>query len=151
MLKNMMTEIKNIFKSFEKMGTMGQVMLIILLLAVGYYSVSRFSDLGFNIHTIATATTENLVGSSNKNLVYYSMDGCPHCKKFDETWEQLKEKNSTKIGLRKVDSKSCGGECQNNNVQGFPTILLCDSSNSKVKECPTRDLDGVLKFLQENE
>ena len=96
-------------------------------------------------------TTENLVGSSNKNLVYYSMDGCPHCKKFDETWAQLKEKNSTKIGLRKVDSKSCGGECQNNNVQGFPTILLCDSSNSKIKECPTRDLDGILKFLQENE
>ena len=83
------------------MGTMGQVLLIILLLAVGYYSVSRFSDLGFNIHTIATATTENLVGSSNKNLVYYSMDGCPHCKKFDETWEKLKEKIPLKSDLER--------------------------------------------------
>ena len=77
------------------------------------------------------------------------MEGCPHCKKFDSSWEDFKTKNTTSITTREVDSKD--PECENNGVQGFPTILLTDANKNKIKECPTRDPDEMVKFCQDNE
>tara|TARA_A100001011_G_C14259591_1_gene821732 strand:- start:156 stop:599 length:444 start_codon:yes stop_codon:yes gene_type:complete len=147
MLKNVMKELKSLLKSFNKLHIAVKVIIGIFVLATIYKLVLKPRVLGFSFMD-TLRVREGLAGQP-KSLVYYRMDGCPHCKKFDGDWDKFKSSNTTSISTRKVDSND--PECQENGVQGFPTILLTDSDKKKIKECPTRDPDEMLKFCQDNE
>ena len=148
MLKNVVKEVKSLFKSFNKLHIAIKIIIGIFVLSLIYNLVLKPKVLGYSF--LNTLRVREGLSGQPKSLVYYRMDGCPHCKKFDEDgWPKFKSKNNTSITTRTVDSND--PECQTNGVQGFPTILLTDADKKKIKECPTRDPDEMLKFCQDNE
>jgi len=126
---------------------MGNIILFFVLFVIICYWVNNYSNLGFTFNRVNSVIRENF--GSSKFLTFYNMEGCPHCKNFEETWGNLKTQNKSSVGLRKVDSKN--PEASSNGIQGFPTILLVDASFKKIEECPTRDLNEILKFLDEKQ
>jgi len=147
MIGNLSREFKKYLKKISNLSTSGTVILFLVLFLTVCYWINNYSNLGFTFNRVNSVMKENF--GSSKFLTYYSMDGCPHCKNFDETWNSLKTENKTSVGLRKVDSKN--SEASSNGVQGFPTILLVDAKFKKIEECPTRDLKEILKFCKDKQ
>ena len=146
MFKNLTKEVKSLFKAFNKLKLPVKLLILAVVAFVAYKYVHKPRILGFSFQDSLNVTE----GFGSKSLVYYRMEGCPHCKRFDDDgWPAFKSKNNTSISPRVVDSAD--PECQSNGVQGFPTILLTDSSNNKIKECPTRDPDEMVQFCKDNE
>ena len=142
-------EFKSIYRQISKSNKIIQICAALLLIFLIHHFFD-FSSLAFTFRRLSSIHygREGLAGQP-KTLVYYHMQGCPYCKKFDPNWEKFKSINNTSIKTRKVDSKD--SECQKNGVKGFPSILLTDSNKNKIEECPTRDPDGMLAFCKKNE
>lgn len=146
MFKNLTKEVKSLFKAFNKLKLPVKLLILAAVAFVAYKYLHKPRILGFSFQDSLNVTE----GFGSKSLVYYRMEGCPHCKRFDDDgWPAFKSKNNTSITPRVVDSSD--PECQANGVQGFPTILLTDSSKNKIKECPTRDPDEMVQFCKDNE
>ena len=146
MFKNLMKEAKSLIKSFNKLNLYVKFILLGVVAFGLYKYVHKTRILGFSFQNSLNVTE----GFGSKSLVYYRMDGCPHCKRFDaDGWPKFKSMNNTSISTRVVDSND--PECKKNGIQGFPSLLLTDSSKNKIKECPTRDPDEMLKFCKDNE
>ena len=146
MFKNLAKEVKSLFKAFNKLKLPVKLLILAAVAFVAYKYLHKPRILGFSFQDSLNVTE----GFGSKSLVYYRMEGCPHCKRFDDDgWPAFKSKNNTSIAPRVVDSAD--PECQANGVQGFPTILLTDSSKNKIKECPTRDPDEMVQFCKDNE
>ena len=146
MFKNLAKEVKSLFKAFNKLKLPVKLLILAAVAFVAYKYLHKPRILGFSFQDSLNVTE----GFGSKSLVYYRMEGCPHCKRFDnDGWPAFKSKNNTSITPRVVDSAD--PECQANGVQGFPTILLTDSNKNKIKECPTRDPDEMVKFCKDNE
>ena len=67
---------------------------------------------------------------------YYYMDGCHHCKVFNEegTWEKLiREGEFTKITLKKYDRENNIERLKSMNISSFPTIIIVDNSGGEPK------------------
>tara|TARA_Y100001968_G_scaffold302030_1_gene314902 strand:- start:562 stop:1020 length:459 start_codon:yes stop_codon:yes gene_type:complete len=145
-------ELKSIYRQVSKSNKFVKFAagIIVIYLIYHFMDISGFV---FNWRSLSNIHygREGLAGQP-KSLVYYSMNGCPYCRKFDPKWDEFKTKlknSDCTCEARKVDSKD--PECQKNGVQGFPTILLTDSSKNKIKECPTRDPDAMLTFCKANQ
>lgn len=108
-----------------------------------------------------------------EKLVLFSMEGCPHCVRFEKTWDKLvnhfnKEKNKKKFGgscckkyllkFGKIfEIKSDNGIKETNNskiekkydikLQGFPTILYWDEGKKKYIEAETRDYEDIIDLV----
>ena len=145
MFKNVAKEVKSLFKAFNKLKLPVKLLILAAVVFVVYKYVHKPRILGFSFQN----SLHVIEGFGSKTLVYYRMEGCPHCSKFDTSWKEFKSKNDTSISVRQVDSKD--PECKNNGVQGFPTILLTDGSKNKIKECPTRDPEEMVQFCKDNE
>jgi thiol-disulfide isomerase/thioredoxin len=83
-------------------------------------------------------------------MVYFHMNGCGHCKKFNPVWKtftQFAGKNNIKVdkieaGTQKDLQKSLG-------IKGYPTILELDSNNNKVSEFTgDRTIPALKTFCQ---
>lgn len=145
MFKNLMKEAKSLLKSFNKLNKFVKMLLVVVVVFCVYKYIHKTRILGFSFQNSLNVTE----AFGSKTLVYYRMDGCPYCKKFDKPWKDFKLKNDSQVGFREVDSSD--PECQQNDVKGFPTVLLTDGSKNKIKECPTRDPDEMVQFCKDNE
>jgi hypothetical protein len=84
-------------------------------------------------------------GNTDKKLVYYSMNGCPHCKNFDPIWASMGSKING-VKLEKKDSSKAPSS-----VSGFPAILLMDSNDNVLAEFEgSRDKNGIEQFLNQH-
>lgn len=72
--------------------------------------------------------------TSEKKLVYFFMDECPHCQNFDSEWNKLKEilKTDSKysgIKVEKINLNSMEGK-EYKDVNSAPTIMLLPSKKT---------------------
>jgi len=150
MLGNLKKFAKNSFKKFNKLHP-GLQLVTLILISLGIYTfISKKNYL-----SLPFLSSLNLEGLEAGNTVtFYNMDGCPHCKEFRKpggSWEQFKEK------LAQHDERCCeprevahtDPEAASNGVSGYPTVLLCDSANKKISECPSRNPDEMLAWVKE--
>ena len=83
-----------------------------------------------------------------KQLVFFHMNGCGHCKKMMPEWEKLESTYSGEVSLKKVEASSGDDLLKKNKISGFPTILLLDESGNKLKEYNgDRTAKSLEKFL----
>ena len=68
-------------------------------------------------------------GVKGDMMVYFHMNGCPHCTKFNPEWEKFA--SSTKMKTKKVESKEMNAQEKQLGVDGFPTIMLLGSKGPK--------------------
>ena len=132
---------KLLFKKFNKFHPIVQVLTTFgLLFALRYiYDTFLFSYFSaFNLEGFGQP----------KELVYFYMNGCGHCKKFSPIWDQFSSSYNGNVSLRKVERADAGSELDTYGVKGFPTILLLDGNGGKKEFQGDRTVDELNLFIQ---
>ena len=137
----MIAFIKLLFKKFEKFHPVVQVLLTFGLLFTLRYVYTTFLYSYFSAF--------NLDGFGQpKELVYFHMNGCGHCKNFTPIWDQFSSSYSGNLKLRKVERADAVSELEKYEVKGFPTILLLDGNGGKKEFQGDRTIQGLESFIQ---
>jgi len=139
-------QLKSLFKksSFTTI-LLGLVICLLLVFLMDKYMAPSF------VPYIENNENMNDNESGSKSLVFFYMNGCGHCDKFMPTWEEVKSEYSGAITLTEKESASATSDIEKFKIKGFPTILLVDSNNNKIKEYNgDRSKSDVMKFLKDN-
>ena len=83
----------------------------------------------FGMVTSAVGLEGFQAGVKGDMMVYFHMNGCPHCTKFNPEWEKFA--SSTKMKTKKVESKEMNAQEKQLGIDGFPTIMLIGSGGNK--------------------
>ncbi len=83
----------------------------------------------FGMVTSAVGLEGFQAGVKGDMMVYFHMNGCPHCTKFNPEWEKFA--SSTQMKTKKVESKEMNAQEKQLGVDGFPTIMLLSSKGPK--------------------
>ena len=83
----------------------------------------------FGMVTSAVGLEGFQAGVKGDMMVYFHMNGCPHCTKFNPEWEKFA--SSTKMKTKKVESKEMNAQEKQLGVDGFPTIMLLGPKGPK--------------------
>ena len=89
----------------------------------------------FNKTIFTNMNSENFENNGQKKVVYFYMNGCPHCDSFSPIWDEFTQ--NCPLPTHKIESRDAGEMMSTYNISGFPTILLLNENNTKLKE-----LDG---------
>ena len=116
------------------------LLLIIFLTFIG----------GFLLQKIFNFNLEGFEGEEQipAKVVYFYMDGCHACKDFDETWNNFNNSYNGELTIEKIERKDAGDDVlDKHKVKGFPTVLLVDTNNNKIKEFTNhRTVDNLMDF-----
>ena len=94
---------------------------------------------------------ENFENDTSKKLVYFYMNGCGHCNNFTPEWDKFSNSNTSNITTHKIERSNAQDKLETYNINGFPTILLLDENNVKIKEFNgERTADGLQAFVDAN-
>lgn len=121
-------------KCFKNLLKPNRLLEVALLLVVMYLLLTNFRSV-----------FEGFGNGGDTEVVYYYMDGCPHCTKFDSTWSDFESANGSGVSTRKVEGKSAQAECSKHGVDGFPTILAI-KDGKKHETLADRTVDGLKKL-----
>ena len=87
--------------------------------------------------------------SSGSKLTLFHMNGCPHCVKMMPEWDKFAKLNPGKC--EKHEASDVQDLTKKLNIQGFPTIMLLDANNNKIKDYDgDRTAAGFKAFLTQN-
>jgi len=122
---NLLTTLKKRL-SFKK--PIESILYIAALIVVAYY---------FNKYVLTNMNVENFDGKNfendgKKKVVYFYMNGCPHCDSFSPIWDEFKQ--TSKLTTHKIESADAGTMIDKYKISGFPSIILLDENNNKLKE-----------------
>ena len=85
------------------------------------------------------------VPAKNCKLYYFTMNGCPYCKEFDNIWEDLIP-SIPKLTTEKSEDQQ---KIEELNINSFPTILLM-KKNKPIQFKENRDIPTIHRFLKKN-
>lgn len=139
-------------------------LLLCLLLLIGYCLVNFYDNEEYFNNKKNNISLKKLItgGNDDKNkknkftpeLKLYSVEWCGHCRRFKKNggeWEKLKNnkllKNNCK--LVDVDGDENQSEVMENDIQGFPTLILF-TKNKKIVYNGDRTEKDILKFLKKH-
>mgnify|MGYP001185948532 FL=1 len=131
--------LKVLRKKFQKMNPVVQVAIAIIAILVVRYLVNTLIYSNF-----ASGMFESF--GNPKELVYFHMNQCGHCKKFTPEWEKFVQGYNGNLKLRKVERSEAGDELNKYQIQGFPTILLLDGNGGKKEFDGPRTVNGLEQF-----
>lgn len=116
------------------------LLLIIFLTFIG----------GFLLQKIFNFNLEGYEGEEQipAKVVYFYMNGCSACKDFNETWNNFSNSYNGVLTIEKIEREEAGDDVLDNyEVKGFPTVLLIDTNDKKIKEfTKDRTLDNLMNF-----
>ena len=131
--------VKNIKKKFNKLNLLVQIAnCYINVLAVRYL----IQLLQYHYYS---ASLENF--ANPKKLVYFHMDTCGHCKRFNPEWDKFAANYDGPLEIKKVERKEAGGDLEKYKIQGFPSILLIDEQDNTKEFDGDRTVSGLEKFV----
>jgi thiol-disulfide isomerase/thioredoxin len=119
----MMNLINTLKKRLSFKKPLDSILYILALLIIFYY---------FNKYVLTNMNVENFENDGKKKVVYFYMNGCPHCDSFSPIWEEFKQ--ISPLTTHKIESADAGEMMSKYKISGFPTILLLDENNNKLKE-----------------
>ena len=118
--------ILNTFKkrlSFKK--PLDSILFIVGLLIIFFY---------FNKYVLTNINVENFENDGKKKVVYFYMNGCPHCDSFSPAWDEFIQTSPLPTHKIEKESADAKGMMVKYKISGFPTILLLDENNNKIKD-----------------
>jgi len=117
----------DILKTFKKRLSfkkpLDSILFIVALLIIFYY---------FNKYVLTNMNVENFENDGKKKVVYFYMNGCPHCESFSPIWDEFTQ--TSPLGTHKIESADAGQMMSKYSISGFPTIILLDENNNKLTE-----------------
>jgi thiol-disulfide isomerase/thioredoxin len=102
------------------------------------------------VYLLKSITKESFDYNPHKELIFFSMPGCGHCKNFKPTWDLLFKNygNIKDIELIQVSSNEKPELVELFEVNGFPTILYV-KDNKKVSEYKgDRSYEDLVKYMK---
>nr|DAC80631.1 TPA_inf: thioredoxin domain-containing protein 5 [Conus magus] len=95
-----------------------------------------------------TADTFEEVISDGLTFVKFFAPWCGHCKRLAPTWEDLARTNMDKdIVIARVDCTLHKSVCDEQKVQGYPTLVLFQNGKRKNDYKGPRDLESFQEFV----
>jgi len=88
---------------------------------------------------------------TNKTVVFtkYFVNWCGHCKRLAPVWKQLENEYSTNsnVQIKEIDCEVQPDLAKQNNVRGYPTLILTSGSKSEKYNGP-RTLNALKQFVE---
>ena len=134
--------VKTLTKKFEKLPALGQFAVTVLIIIVVRYLLHLVIYSNY-----LSSYLENF--GNPKELVYFHMNGCGHCKKFTPTWNSFSQGYNGDIKLKKLERSEAGDLLQKYEIKGFPTVLLIDEQGNKKEFQGERTVEGLKNFINQ--
>jgi thiol-disulfide isomerase/thioredoxin len=134
--------IKTLTKKFGKLPAVAQFAIAVVIMLVIRYLLHLVIYSNY-----LSSYLENF--GNPKELVYFHMNGCGHCKRFTPIWDQFSKKYNGEIKLKKLERNEAGDMLDKYQVQGFPTILLLDEQGNKKVFEGERTISGLESFINQ--
>ena len=90
--------------------------------------------------------TQKIKNKPFMELLYFYMEGCGYCKKFNPIWENLKM-SIKDINLVKINGPKNKNLTQRYKVRGYPTIILI-KDKFKIVYQGKRDIESLINFYK---
>lgn len=132
--------IKILTKKFNKLPSIGQFAIAIIIMLIIRYLLHLVIYSNY-----LSSYLENF--GNPKELVYFHMNGCGHCKRFTPIWDEFSGKYNGEIKLKKLERNEAGDMLNKYEIQGFPTILLLDEQGNKKVFEGDRSVSGLESFI----
>lgn len=118
---------------------------IFVICLVAYITIVAMGKKNF----FAAMVPEVSLFSNKSPLVeYYSMEGCPHCMRFNPEWEKFEnEAKENGVTTKKYDARKDTEQVQKAGVEGFPTVIITKEGNSYTYEGP-RKADALMSEVK---
>lgn len=128
----------NINKIFKK-NKYFSIFLIIVIFLILRYLIDRF-----------LLSKKEGFDTTKDNFIYYYMNECTYCKKFNPIWDELKNKFNKKykdsnIKFSKIERAEIN---DSDNVKGFPTLRVVKKDGTQIDYNDERDPDKIIAFLE---
>ena len=134
--------IKILTKKFNKLPSIGQFAIAIIIMLIIRYLLHLVIYSNY-----LSSYLENF--GNPKELVYFHMNGCGHCKRFTPIWDEFSGKYNGEIKLKKLERNEAGDMLDKYEIQGFPTILLLDEQGNKKVFEGERSISGLESFINQ--
>ena len=134
--------IKTLTKKFSKLPSVGQFAIAIVIMLVIRYLLHLVIYSNY-----LSSYLENF--GNPKELVYFHMNGCGHCKRFTPIWDEFSGKYNGEVKLKKLERNEAGDMLDKYEIQGFPTILLLDEQGNKRVFEGDRSISGLESFINQ--
>ena len=109
-----------------------------------------WSEIETGVHHLTDETYRPFIKKTKHALIMFYAPWCGHCKaakpEFIDAASSLKEEK--KIALAAVDCTKHTQICDQNDVQGYPTILYMSYGKKSFKYMGPRDSSGFVEFLR---
>ena len=133
--------LKILRKKFTKLNPMVQIALGLIIVVGVRYLIQLLQ------YQYYSSSLENF--SNPKKLVYFHMNGCGHCTKMMPEWHAFEKENNTGVATKKLERGQAGSLIEKHKIQGFPTIMLLDNNDNKIKDYSgPRTKSGLLEFCK---
>lgn len=88
-------------------------------------------------------------------IIYFHMDGCGHCRRFDPVWKDFRERHGKELesayGVRLEAYEAQDALAQELDINGFPTVVFVDEDGSKRGTFEKqRTVDNLRAFAEDN-
>ena len=139
-------QFKKVKAMFKRMKLIDVLFVVALLLILYHFLSNRTSNEQF---------VDYSPQGNEVNFVLFYAEWCPHCTRFEPTWDKLaqdlngKQINGKTVNIQKVDCAQQGNKesCSENNVSSYPTIK-CFTVNGAQEYEGEREYDALKSFLE---
>ena len=128
--------VKTLTKKFNKLPAIGQFAIAVVIIVI----VRQLLHLVIYSNFLSSYL-ENF--GNPKELVYFHMNGCGHCKRFSP------DGYKGDLKLKKLERNEAGDLLQKYEIQGFPTVLLIDEQGNKKEFQGDRTVQGLEAFISQ--
>lgn len=127
--------VKNSIKMIKNMKYKILILLLVVVIIIGINKIYKKDNF--------------TVSRLNKELVFFSMEGCGYCEKFKPTWELLLNNygDNDFIELKEVVLDKNQELVDRYNVKSFPTILYLKNGNKEKEYKGDRSYEDLVKFI----
>lgn len=125
-------------KYLDDMSSLTRVLLIIVCVLLFVF-----------LYNLVVGRVNNYENFGNpKTCTYYYMNNCGYCEKFTPEWDKFVNNYNGPVILNKKErTETDEGELEKYNVQGFPTVILCDENGEYKEFNGDRNSNGLIEFI----
>lgn len=102
------------------------VYVVVLLFVVSTLTAFtvKYIKTGKTVFSDVASEVERFTGTGT-TVTYYTLNGCPHCTKFNPEWAAFEEMAKVEgITTKKYDARTDRDAVEKAGVDGFPTITI---------------------------